>query len=817
MQLKASRNLQVYYVIFSLIIIGVFSGGAKYFWDHGPFNLENLNQSFESSMHFEQIKKDETLDKVGILVDRDRARDAMRAINILEKRTKILTDQGKTESWYKFDSSLKKTKTHINNLISYPQMKDVISVLSGKISSFEGFVVLNNWRTLTRISNRVKARLSRKAMSSPNFYSEEKLALLQRLISRDVELMEKVTLGSVLSEQDKQAIVAKLSTLATELEMLEKYTKELDEFHKSFKNVKNEYKAWILDIAPEITLAKLKMERNTKTMAFALLGFGVFLLLGFMISLLVYSRVKKKEQKELEFLILKSIKDGLIPLRSKFEDEGLSEDFKREFDKYREYFHKRVSFGTVFQEAVPFSSVLLDSNLKVSWANDLFYEHWNLKETHREASSITWDFLQQYTNLGEDDPVLMAHNQGVAGIYQIQVKNPRTNESLPYEMYVSPVEYSQQKRIMIFFYPLRGLEETMTNQIKAIVGPIKKTLDGFGEDSLNGSLSEKLNKDFEVAGIGDLFDSFQSQYDRFQRIREDLYEEINLLESALNDQTKLISDIEGLVSSKLDTFERVQVDFEKAKKSIVTNIDIRYSFENVLNSLVDVSKRILQEKQKLLVVTEKGVNVLNESGKAFSNIQGTKEEFKHIIEQMNELRARLNQSLEQTLLFMKKDGIDPKLESSINKVRLEMRGIEQALQNFNKVMRGLDVGISKLMMITEQAELPNISSIHHSVREFKNTIDNLIFDFEKMTGEGASSDEQVVNSLKSLYSANQKNHKIDLEQDHLICEFRREENLEVVFEEHMFEEMPILDESEEVLTHQIPQIENQMDNAPLGH
>ena len=80
-------------------------------------------------------------------------------------------------------------------------------------------------------------------------------------------------------------------------------------------------------------------------------------------------------------------------------------------------------------------------------------------------------------------------------------------------MYVSPVEYSKQKRIMIFFYPLRSLEETITNQMKATVGPIRNTLEALNTNSFTDDLKMKLSKDFDVAGIGELFTEF-NKYSR---------------------------------------------------------------------------------------------------------------------------------------------------------------------------------------------------------------------------------------------------------------------------------------------------------------
>lgn len=786
MLLKASRSLQIYYVVILTLAISAFGLGVKYFWDNGPFNVENLNSAFEASLHFDELKNKKSLVAVKNLVNKDRARDAIIRLNSMDGRAKTLHNYNSVESYDSFSDALLQTKKNLNELISYPQMGSVVLVLANKISAFESFVVQNNWRTLTRISRRMKARVSGRSIQTPGFFTKSKLSNLLKATERDIELMKKVTTGSVLSNRDKQTILSKTRTFDTELKMLNRYTRALDNFYGSYSSLDTLYKKWFQDVAPQITLTKLKMEKDTRTMAFALLGLGGFLVLALLGGIVFFGRTRRREQEELESTLLKHIQDGIFPLENKLQTDSGSEDFAREFERCREYFHKRISFGTVFQEAVPFSSVLLDSNLNVSWANDLFYEHWNLSETHREGSSTSWDYLQQYTNLGEDDPVLMAHNQGIAGIYNIQVKDPKTNESLPYEMYVSPVEYSKQKRIMIFFYPLRSLEETMANQTKAIVGPVRRTLDALSQGTFEGREVEKLAKDYEVAGIGELFQKFQSFHYSVENIKNELLAEIQNLENAVNDQIKLISDIEALENRMVSQDQDSKVNFEKSKSALIHNIDLRYELEALFNKVLNLSKGILKEEYTLVDSCEATKGIIEENKKAFLSIHKTKEEFKGLKDGIDELRARLNQSLEQTLLFMKKEGIDPKLESSISKVRLEMRGVEKVLQSFNQVLRSLDVGLGKMALITEQAEFPDLNAITQNFNNVRKDIDDMTFEFGRITRSGQKTDELVVDSFKKLYNGFSLNGELHLNSLKIIDEHRQDENeKEVIFTEEL--------------------------------
>ncbi len=775
MRFQVGRSLHYYYVSLLIFTLIVFGAGSKYFWDNGPFNSENVRASYEASMKYDDLGQRNPLKKVEGFVNTDRAREAINKLIAVEKDIMEMDNYGHVSSIDDLNLAIKQSKRFLNQLISYPQMANVISVLASKVSSFEDYVSENRWKTLTRISRRVQARIAPSISKTPGYYTLSKLGQLSRQLSSEIETMEKVTMGSVLADTDKQNIVTKLRTFDTEVQMLGRYVNSLKGFKTSFKTLKVNYKLWFDEIAPEITLAKINMEKNTRHMAFGLVGIVGFLFLGLMGGFLINRRYKRKSKEALESNILKVIQDGLIPIENKLSYEG-SSDFRREFERYREYFHKRISFGSVFQEAVPFSSVLLDSNLNVSWANELFYQHWNLEDTHRNGGSISWDYLQQYTNLGDDDPVLMALKQGIAGIYQIQIRNAKNkSEVLPYEMYVSPVEYSGLKRIMIFFYPLRSLEETIAEQSKAIVSPVSKTIDALQNSNFRTELREKLKKDYEIAGIGEVYDKFVAYGDSIEKMKMDFTTEIQNLELSIQEQNDVIEDIEELSTRKINLNDTIKSDFENSKNAIIHTIDLRGELEMLYDKLHGLTHSMLKQEHMLLDGTKNSNRVIDENFKAFDAVNRTKEDFKELKHAMDELRVRLNQSLEQTLLQLKKKGSNPKFEESIANIRGEMRSIEKVLQGFTGVLRNLDVGLGKMSLIIEQVEKFDTDAIEDTMVEVKNTLDDIHFEYGRIARTNETTDGQVVETLKSMFDSFSLMSQFDKNCESLLDNFREEE------------------------------------------
>ena len=172
-----------------------------------------------------------------------------------------------------------------------------------------------------------------------------------------------------------------------------------------------------------------------------------------MVGVWLYGHYLKGIRREGERRVLDVIKNKLLSIEPSFNSKE-SEDFQRELKRAHRYLHQRLSFGAIFKEAFPFGAILLDGNLKVQWSNREFCESWGFSREKIESEALHWDHISQRTNLEEGDLVWNAVQNSLAGIYQIQAWTPTSKDcSVPFEMYVNPLEYGGQKRILIFFYP----------------------------------------------------------------------------------------------------------------------------------------------------------------------------------------------------------------------------------------------------------------------------------------------------------------------------------------------------------------------------
>lgn len=748
---KLTRTTSRFYSFVLLLCIAATGFGIWHFWKKGPANIENITMIFEASTNLDKLKNNDDIKYINLQVGNDRSREAIKTLMRLERdvnKLDFLADSEENQT--PITSHLKQTKVALDRMITLPNFSSILNVLYSRVQSFEGFVVGNNWRTLTRVARRMIAELKPVRLRKPGVLTESKIASLVRTINRDLSMMEKVTTGSVLSKADKELILARVSTLKTEVVMLEKYLKSLRSFKKSFSTLETSYAAWLKTVEPEISLQLIKFENNSRLMLFGLGGVFLLLVFGLFAGMYLTKREDRERKRRIEDFTIDVIKDGIIPVQAR-NVKGMSRQFHEDLDKYREYVHKRMSFGALFRDSLPFSSLILDSNLHVVWGNKEFFEVWGIEMDEGRESNINWDFLSQFTNLGENDPIMSALKEGVSGIYQIQVSGREKKESLPYEMYVSPVEYAGQSRIMIFFYPLKSVEETLSHQMKSVVGPVNRTLESMSNECYDEDFREKIKKDFDIAGISELYHRFNDYHGKITTAREGYLSEIERLENELYDQYKAIDDIKLTLGEGFRNFKKGHHSITDVRDKVVTQVELRTELVDSYKKTVDYAKELFREEETLFETCLRLSEDLKENENAFDSMVQIKDKFKILKQEVNDFKVNLIQSLEQSLVLQRVDGVDMRVEQSLSRLKSDIKGFDKILSEFNKASTHLDVSLSKVGMLLERSERPDLDVAKVNFVDRKEVIEDEMFQMGRLSENGTRLDEDTVQTLKEFF------------------------------------------------------------------
>lgn len=765
MRFTMNRTLQYYYVLALVGGVSLFSYGAYHYWKQGPLNVEYVSALYEGTSLVDGVKKRNDVEELKKYVDGDRIKDALNVIERMDGDLKDLENIKAIDEDSSFNTNYQKVKASVSSLSTQPELTTILTSVSGKISQFENFVIEKKWPTLSKMATNLRIKTSPSKIISGGLYNFDKTSNLIASINNDLEAMSNFTQSTGLAQDIKMAILNRIQVLKNETVQLDRYVEEHNKFNKIFKDFNTDYQKWFKQVEPEIALRKLEFEKNSQYILFsvALFVLGGTAAIGF--GFWMNSWSDKQNSKHMEKTILNVVQHSLIPTEGKLHDV-YSTEFVNEFERYRDFVHKRMTFGSIFQEALPFPGLLLDSNLNLIWANHHFYKTWQLDNFDEKTETLTWDFVQRFTNLDDQSSLMNALRLNHSGIIPIQVRPASAAEGgMPFEMYVSPVEYSGQKRIMIIFYPLNAIEENLKIQKNSIVEPTVMALNAIHNDSFTAELQTKISAELDFAGSKEIFESLKNVHEIRLRERNELNTEIERLDDLLSKTLNTMSDMRKNLVSNLET-QRMSVDkFNQLKNAFGILLDTRDQFEEQMRMISMSTRELFKDQSKMITTVESSEKMVSDYTKSMKLIADVKSQFKGIRSEVDDFRLRMIQLLDQLLIFQTADSDNTKIEQFLGKMKFEIKSFDRVLNQLADVGTQMDVQLTKIEMMNESRAVIDLAPLKDRYEQVKASFENVQFASSKTSQVSHLKDEEMVQALKTLVG----NQKADMKRTDELC------------------------------------------------
>lgn len=749
MRFTLSRVVHFYYVAVLVGVISLFAFGVKYYWENGLLNIDYVSNLYDGTSKVKAVKERNDLDELKKFVDGDRIKDANKIFQRMEGDVRDLKSIKSTEAVPQFDENIKNVRQSLIEFQSNPELSALLSSLSSKVAQFEAFVTEKKWPTLTKMSVNLRNRISPSRLMVGGLYNFERTQNLILSVNNDLEAMTNFTESSGLQADIKAAIINRIKVVKDETAPLSTYVEDHKKFNRVYKDFSAQYVAWFKMVEPEIAFKKIQFEKSSQTVFYSIILVFTCLVGATVLGFVLYRYSTKKGSQKTEKMILDSIKENLLPVEAK-EVQKFSPEFTTEFNKLRDYAHKRMTFGSIFQEAMPFASILLDSNLNVVWGNSHFFEQWELQNFKEDDDSLTWDFLQRFTNLEDNSAVLSALRMSAPGNYKIQVKSNTMAKPTPFEMFVSPVDYAGQKRILVIFYPMMEVEQGLQANKTAITVPITKMIELQNQEKLTSEMRTQLRGQAEKAGAAELFSVIGQYIDKTESIRDDLNGEIERLEAQVHDHRNTAADIRKTLVASYETQRASMEKYQQFKGSVSSVLDSRDQLEEQFKYALNSSRELFKDQSKILTAAEKAERSVDDYIKSLKTITTLKGEFKDLKTNVDEFKSRIIQVLDQMLIFQNHEEDTQRIDQFLGKIKIEMKGFEKVLHSFNEVVTQLDVTVMKVDMMVESREKQDLDSIRYRMESIKNNLENVQFSASKISQSAHSKDEEMVNVLKGL-------------------------------------------------------------------
>jgi ribosomal protein S20 len=503
-----------------------------------------------------------------------------------------------------------------NNLneIEEINVEQKILRLTQAISNFNLYTQEKRYPTLTRVSSRMKAR----DISLSDIKSQD-AALFA--FTKDIEFMQATIRTANIEEQLKVDANNRINELNTLTVDLQSDIKKTLQSQMVSKNLASKVKSLLVVAKPLVVNSA-----NNNGLTFHGLFYGfivIFLLSIFLGAWLVISETKAastlKARWENDFLML--MNESFVK-GDKTSANSFTKNFNTTFFQIHNYIQKKMQYGQMFQDTIPFPTILIDSNLQVRWFNQSLVSEWQLEDFIRDRESLSWEHFSQLTNMSSTDPVMDVIRNRHAGIFKLQVKPQESDLAVPYQMYVTPYQIGDEKLCLMFFYPLLSLEETIEMQTQSVIGPVRATLEAMLEDRFDSKFAEQAKSDYEVGAIDELYDLFGALHKKNTRATDELLTQLSDREIKLQDQQQVIQSIDYDV----EQLKRVQNEMKQSMQHFKDHIVS--SFE-----MMDIAKHRSEEfYQSFQQHWDRFIKLQVSAEKLFSTYQCTREQVQQIIQ-----------------------------------------------------------------------------------------------------------------------------------------------------------------------------------------
>ncbi|MBI2519423.1 MAG: hypothetical protein HYV97_03360 [Bdellovibrio sp.] len=766
---KSSIN---FYFYSSVLLINIFAAGwaAYYLQFKGGFDPEFLASVYNVGPSIASVLENRNYQKAKLSFLHGDLRESNEYFERIKKEIgQAIQQMPSVISINSIEPQMQAVEQAFSEIMSRPQVQGPLNVLIEKLASLESLARSKRWPTLIAISERSGQRAQQFLERATALTTTGRLEPFVASLESDFTRAKEIVNGSILSGADKKLVETLLNQMNSDIEELSILHKNTENLRVALDKFDGQVEIWAKESVSTAAAKKQGLNNLNKHALEALGLLAIFLLLAFISGAIIHRFTNRRQQLQQEQTTLDIIKRGILSQEvfDNTEIAGFSQKFGQAFMKLREYTQRRLAFGSLVQDGLPFASLLFDTNLRVVWANHIFFEQWNLTGQKDFENNLSWDFLLQYTNLGHEDPIKSALTNNLPGIYQIKVRPKDTEEASSYEMYVTPIEYSGQRKVMVFFYPMKAMEETLNLQLVSLTVPINKMLDYLLNSSDNAAAMQALANDFEVSGIAGIYEKFQTIGNYITDQRNGLLCEIEKLENEICDQMKVKTDISKAITQSMN-IQKVAIDsFKDAKKNFINLALSRAELEKQTHWLLSNLKIFANDCKIATAALDKYKSGFEHNVVSIKSLGPLKDQVKKAKKIIDTNKSDIIQALDHCLLKSKTHENDRALEDEFSQLKKLVKSIDTSFSEFGTCFTQLEVGLAKLEMnfdesVRELGSMPKLPDRSESIPGD--------YEISKMVANIESNENGLIETLKQIVKSFRDAEKVGEQMRKLIVE-----------------------------------------------
>ncbi|MBY0518029.1 MAG: hypothetical protein K2P81_14065 [Bacteriovoracaceae bacterium] len=624
---------------------------------------------------------DKSLSKVQTTEALDRLSKLDQNISQLEKQLDIKRSEEITNIFIKFKNAIQDSKN-----LSRPD--ELLSTISDKVDHLIGLAKTRKWQNIARISSRIESRLvqlrsSQKVESPLVKYMESDLLGLTQLVKT-----------STLDESDKGSLLNQLEGIRQELSMLLDLHQSRRGSGEHLQNAQEALGHWIAKAELAIGTLDFRAQSKVDTSINHFWILTSFLFVGWILVGMLWTMARRSQkhlndQNIIELLTLSVL--GESPSWKKFVGSSRIDEVSRTLNVIK----KRMSLGENFQEAMPFGSLLVDDKSNLIWGNELFCEQFSIEAQDLEDEFINWTQIKSRISGVDIDPIEFAISEMQPGTWQIQLQM-EDGVSIPLEMHVTPIEHKASRKVLVIFYPLAMMKETIQTQARIIMEPVRLALDALEKEDWGLEVEERLAPQWRQVGLGEDWEKLSRSIYRMNQARNDLFNHMTQIENENHDYLKTIKDLSVGVEERISGLKNQMSSLKEMRDCLVSIDQLNNDLVLEHSSLVTEARTFVKKHDYLVEASRSLGERLTQAKEAASAIEKCKQEYKE-----GKLEIQLTKQLMVTLhnKFLNTiPDMSEKAEVIASEMKEALMRLDRATQSLETRLSSLDIQITKLAM-----------------------------------------------------------------------------------------------------------------------
>lgn len=727
------------WIVHSIFAVTILASLASIFYAsrlyHLQENLESRDRKITSLI--EKIRAEDIFQKMKKNLLKSQPEVANDKLRELSGMIAELEDLLETRASEPLGSSVREFTKLIHQTSGNSNPKEALGVFYQKLQSLKKLGEDRNYKNVILYTSKIL----------------EKLVLVQKSKKIDLKFIEStqtdlgrllnIIKSSSLDDQEKQNLLSRIEGMREDIELTKGMAIQLKDVELSGKNATLNLEQWILELENKMRNVQ-SIFRDKQATLIVMMGSSFAILLIGWISvayLFRWQKIKISEQVETEVDVV--IQKGIME-DQRFMTEHYSEKMREKVINLLDELKVKLNLGTMLYDGLPFAGCLIDRDLNLTWSNRVFLDSFKINQSENDYKNLNWNNLRKIFYI-DGDPIKEAFENKTSGIYALKVRFEDSHQMEPFELYVRPIEFNREDRVMIFFYPLNSVKDAISDQVSIAKDTIERFVELWSSETLSNEQLQLLEKDFKSSDLDALYGQLVTFYQKQESDKLESHLMIETLEKENSNYNLILDEVRQIEDERKSIIKSEVQILDSIKDLFISTFDKTDSLLHFNRSLMQINDDFKSEAQKISSQAGEIFKRSKESIDLLTQLDQIRGDYKKLKLDLIDVKCKLVAF--HSSLISNLPPLDDHQQKLVLRYKDELAKLEVTSTSLDKKLSQLDIFLGKFSYMQNLVGNDQISFNFNNAQKDHEIKENL-FELQKKLTED---EESIISNFKELH------------------------------------------------------------------